>query len=205
MESGDPGTHWRVFWDNGGTQGGSSGCPLYGDLSCWCLSGVDVFGDPGSYDLYGKFDRAWNDVKQWLDPQDTGAMFVDGTYDGSMIVQGCTDPQAENYDSDANIDDGSCFYGLADIYFGDVSLNNMSIMSFNSAEIAQFEFMITDNQNLVVPTIASGGLAADNNFIVSVSDNGLLLGLLFQVMLYLEGTLTNIDIHLKRQVLLMYA
>ena len=51
--------------------------------------GPDVpCGDPGSYDLYGKFDRAWNDVKQWLDPNDTGAMFVDGTYDGSMIIQG---------------------------------------------------------------------------------------------------------------------
>ena len=51
--------------------------------------GQDVpCGDPGSYDLYGKFDRAWNDVKQWLDPEDTGAMFVDGTYDGIMVVSG---------------------------------------------------------------------------------------------------------------------
>ena len=195
---GDPGTHWRVFWDNGGTQGGSSGCPLYDEnfrLVGVLSGGPDVpCGDPGSYDLYGKFDRAWNDVKQWLDPEDTGAMFVDGTYDGSMIVQGCTDPEAENYDSDANIDDGSCFYGLADIYFGDVSLNNMSIMSFNSAEIAQFEFMITDNQNLVVPTNASGGLAADNNFIVTVSDDGLVIGTSISgnVIPIGEGTLTNI-------------
>ena len=112
--------------------------------------GPDVpCGDPGSYDLYGKFDRAWNDVKQWLDPGDTGAMFVDGTYNGEIIIQGCTDPDAENYNSDANIDDGSCFYGLADIYFGDVSYESLGIMTFNTAEIAQFEFQVSDDLNLI--------------------------------------------------------
>tara|TARA_B100000676_G_scaffold192506_1_gene189215 strand:- start:4621 stop:6693 length:2073 start_codon:yes stop_codon:yes gene_type:complete len=177
---GPPGTHWRVFWDNGGTQGGSSGCPLYDEnfrLVGVLTGGPDIpCGDTGSYDLYGKFDRAWNDVKQWLDPNDTGAMFVDGTYDGSMIIQGCTDPNAENYDSNANIDDGSCFYGIADIYFGDVSINSMSVVSFNSAEVAQFEFTISDNQSLIQPTNASGGLAEDNDFIVTVSDDGLVIG-----------------------------
>ncbi len=103
-------------------------------------------------------------------------MFIDGTYDGSLIIEGCTDPNAENYDSDANIDDGSCFYGLADIYFGDVSLSNMSIISFNSSEIAQFEFTVTDNQNLISLTNASGGIAEDNDFIVTVSDEGLVIG-----------------------------
>ena len=103
-------------------------------------------------------------------------MFIDGTYDGSLIIEGCTDPNAENYDLDANIDDGSCFYGLADIYFGDVSLSNMSIISFNSAEIAQFEFTVTDNQNLISLTNASGGMAEDNDFIVTVSDEGLVIG-----------------------------
>jgi lysyl endopeptidase len=195
---GDPNTHWRVFWDNGGTQGGSSGCPLYDEnfrLVGVLSGGPDVpCGDPGSYDLYGKFDRAWDDVKQWLDPINTGALFVDGTYDGSTIVEGCTDPDAENYDSDANIDDGSCFYGLADIYFGNVSYESLGIMTFNTSEIAQFQFTISDTENLITLSNADGGLAEDNDFIISVSSDGTIIGtaLSDNTIPVGEGTLTNL-------------
>ena len=177
---GDPGTHWRVFWDNGGTEGGSSGCPLYDENFRFLgqlTGGPDLpCGANGSYDLYGKFDRAWDDVKQWLDPGDIGAMFIDGTYDGTVIVQGCTDPNAENYNPDANVDDGSCFYGLADVFISDASYESLSIMVENTADIAEFEFRITDSLDLITLSNASGGSAEDNGFVVSVSEDGLVTG-----------------------------
>jgi len=196
---GDPGTHWRVFWDDGGTEGGSSGCPLYDENFRFIgqlTGGPDLpCGANGSYDLYGKFDRAWDDVKQWLDPEDTGAMFVDGTYDGTPIIQGCTDPNAENYNPDANVDDGSCFYGLADVYFGDVSYESLGIMVFNTADIAQFEFTITDNLDLITLSNASGGLSEENDFIVSTSEDGTVVGVSLSdgTIPIGEGLLTNLQ------------
>ena len=122
-------------------------------------------------------------------------MFVDGTYDGSLIIQGCTDPDAENYNSDANMDDGSCFYGLADIYFGNTSYESLGIMSFNSAEIAQFEFKVSDNLNLITLSNAYGGIAEENDFIVSVSPDGQVIGTSISgsTIPIGEGLLTNLN------------
>jgi len=196
---GDPGTHWRVFWDNGGTEGGSSGCPLYDENFRFIgqLTGGPAVpcGDTGSYDLYGKFDRAWDDVKQWLDPGDTEVMFIDGTYDGTLIVEGCTDPNAENYNQDANIDDGSCFYGLADLYFGNISYESLGITIENTADIAQFEFTITDDLELITLSGAFGGIAEENGFVVSTSEDGTVIGVgLSEGIIPIgEGVLTNLQ------------
>ena len=173
-------THWRVFWDDGGTEGGSSGCPVYdenfrfrGQLS----GGPDLpCEDNGSYDLYGKFDRAWNSIDQWLDPDNTGAMYVDGTYDGTTIVEGCTDIDAENYDSTATDDDGSCFYGIADLYFGNNSSEHLEIRMNNSNTVAGFQFTILDTVGLIVLEDASGGSADYNGFEVSTSELGIVIG-----------------------------
>ena len=158
-------THWRVFWDDGGTEGGSSGCPLYdenfrfrGQLS----GGPDVPCEgQGSYDLYGKFDRAWSSINQWLDPDNTGVMYIDGTYNGSLIVEGCTDPDAENYDPDATMDDGSCFYGIADLYFGNTGSDFIEIKMNNSSAVAGFQFTITDDLDLITLVGANGGSAGE--------------------------------------------
>ena len=173
-------THWRVFWDDGGTEGGSSGCPLYdenfrfrGQLS----GGPDVPCEgQGSYDLYGKFDRAWSSINQWLDPDNTGVMYIDGTYNGSLIVEGCTDPDAENYDPDATMDDGSCFYGIADLYFGDTGSDFIEIKMNNSSAVAGFQFTITDNLDLITLVGANGGSAEENGFQVSTSEIGIVIG-----------------------------
>jgi len=111
------GTHWGLSWDDGGTAGGSSGSPLFDTNKhiVGQLSGGDV--ECSGSDYYGKFSTSWNSsssssysLKPWLDPNNTGAFTLDGTYDGVTIVYGCTDSNACNYDSEATDNDGSCEY-----------------------------------------------------------------------------------------------
>ncbi|MBT3209300.1 MAG: PKD domain-containing protein [Bacteroidetes bacterium] len=87
-------SHWRVTWDattngHGVTEGGSSGSPIFnsnglivGDLtggSSYCTA-------TGSPDLYGKLSYSWDQngsaaterLKDWLDPNNTGVLTVDG-------------------------------------------------------------------------------------------------------------------------------
>lgn len=81
-------SHWRVeVWDDGTTEPGSSGSPIYdnnhrviGQLhGGWAACNFDTA------DYYGKFSRSWNDgasastrLKDWLDPDNTGALVLDG-------------------------------------------------------------------------------------------------------------------------------
>ncbi len=81
-------THWRITqWDDGTTEPGSSGSPLFdenhrvigqlhgGFASCSSLTS----------DWYGKFAMSWNSgstpstrLKDWLDPDNTGVLVLDG-------------------------------------------------------------------------------------------------------------------------------
>ena len=112
------GSHWRVYWDEGGTYGGSSGSPVFNEegLLVGQLSGGsgDCYtGDTEDY--YGKFSRSFNDVSQWLDPINNGAMQIVGTYDGSNNTDNDNDGVSESEDWDDNdeyvcsdLDDDSC-------------------------------------------------------------------------------------------------
>lgn len=80
--------HWRVTeWEDGTTEGGSSGSPLFdqdsrivgqlhgGTASCTSLT----------YDEYGKLDVSWNGggssssrLRDWLDPAGSGEIVLDG-------------------------------------------------------------------------------------------------------------------------------
>ncbi len=88
--------HWLVTWANttngwGVTEGGSSGSPIFdqnGRIVGHLSGGSSFCSTPTSPDLYGKFNRAWDmestsanaQLEPWLDPGNTGAMTLDGTY-----------------------------------------------------------------------------------------------------------------------------
>ena len=99
-------SHWRVSWDEGGTEGGSSGSPVYDNNGriVGQLSGGsgDCNSSNDTEDYYGKFSRAFNDVSQWLDPLNTNASEIDGTYDGTNNSDSDGDGVADNQDSDDN-------------------------------------------------------------------------------------------------------
>lgn len=90
MGSSEANSSWQVEWDrNTTTEGGSSGSPLFdqnhriigqlwgGGASCSNLSAPDY---------YGRVSNSWapagsnstNQLKYWLDPNSTGATFIDG-------------------------------------------------------------------------------------------------------------------------------
>jgi len=100
-----PNGHWRATWNasTGFTEGGSSGSPLFRDankLVMGTLSGGPYYNCSSSasmlYDVYGRFDLHWEDggtssanqLKPWLDPNNTGAETCPGRYPNSG-----TDPE----------------------------------------------------------------------------------------------------------------
>ncbi len=95
------GNYWKVTWNNGITEGGSSGSPLFSNTSKGRIVGqllggssfctpVTAQDDP---DLYGKISTSWagdgtpaTRLSNWLDPNNTGASTLDGRYVGSIVT-----------------------------------------------------------------------------------------------------------------------
>ncbi len=84
-------SHWRVpSWDQGVTEGGSSGSPLFNQnhrLVGQLHGGTSGCGQPASNmnDDYGKFFTSWTGggtnttrLSNWLDPNNIGSEFIDG-------------------------------------------------------------------------------------------------------------------------------
>jgi len=110
-------THWRIgSWDDGTTEGGSSGSPLFdqnhriiGQLHGGYASCTSI-----TSDWYGKFAVSWdgssssNRLRDYLDPDNTGATTLDGydPYAGTKIshtpLPNTTDT-VNNYEVVANI------------------------------------------------------------------------------------------------------
>ena len=84
-----PNTHWQVGFDQGATDGGSSGSPLLDQNSrvVGQLHGGGAGCPAGSAFYYGKFSYSWNNFSAanqqlavWLDPIGTGANTLNGAY-----------------------------------------------------------------------------------------------------------------------------
>lgn len=87
------GSHWRVYWSatnngHGVTEGGSSGSPLFdnqGRIVGTLTGGGSFCTSTGSPDQYGKMAYHWqdnpgDDLKDYLDPVNTGQLTLSGTY-----------------------------------------------------------------------------------------------------------------------------
>ncbi len=82
------GSHWRIAeWDDGTTEPGSSGSPLFDNNHriVGQLHGGQASCSYNFNDYYGKFAWSWdhgnnasNRLKDWLDPDDTGILTLDG-------------------------------------------------------------------------------------------------------------------------------
>ena len=106
---------WISAWEDGVTEPGSSGSPLFdqnhriiGQLyggAAACSGSVNN----GAYDYYGRMDVSWGvGLSGYLDPLNTGTEVLDSYPTNSNANAGCTLPSACNYDPDATEDDGSC-------------------------------------------------------------------------------------------------
>ena len=81
-------THWRIgSWNDGTTEGGSSGSPLFDDNHriVGQLHGGYASCTSITPDWYGKFAKSWdygssstNRLRDWLDPDNSGATTLDG-------------------------------------------------------------------------------------------------------------------------------
>ena len=111
------GSHWRITWDEGGTEGGSSGSPAFNDeglLIGQLTGGSGSCGSGGSgQDYYGKFSRSFSDVSQWLDPSGTGWSSIEGIYEAVTDSDGdgvndSSDSNDNNPYQCSDIDQDSC-------------------------------------------------------------------------------------------------
>ncbi len=81
-------SHWKVIWNSGTTEGGSSGSPLFNPnkrIVGQLHGGLASCSLPNQPDFYGKFSMSWNyggssssQLKNWLDPNNTGATTLNG-------------------------------------------------------------------------------------------------------------------------------
>jgi hypothetical protein len=101
-------THWRVGnWEDGTTEGGSSGSPLFDQNHriVGQLHGGYASCDNISADWYGKFSLSWtgggsssNRLRDWLDPDNTSTTILDG-FDPSSTIAIAHTPLANTADT----------------------------------------------------------------------------------------------------------
>jgi len=97
-----PATHWQVKWAQttngwGVTEGGSSGSPLFDDeglvigtltggpSSCTNTAGQDMFGKV-SYSWTSNGNLASEQLKPWLDPENTGITKMPGSFNENLAI-----------------------------------------------------------------------------------------------------------------------
>ncbi len=94
--TGGSGTHWNVVWSSGVTEQGSSGSGIWDAVTHRIVGTLSGGGSscstPFLPDCYGKVSSSWNlgttpatRLRDWLDPSNTGILFVNGRNPGPVI------------------------------------------------------------------------------------------------------------------------
>jgi methionine-rich copper-binding protein CopC len=97
-------THFRVVWNNGTTEGGSSGSPLFesnGRIVGQLHGGGASCSATTEADWYGKFSVSWsNGLSTWLDPNNSGVTTLNGKNAGGALANFTVSPNGIVYQPD---------------------------------------------------------------------------------------------------------
>ncbi len=172
------GAHWRVNWiattnGHGVTEAGSSGSPIFssgGKVVGQLSGGNATCSNPGNPDLYGKFNRAWDQdgtssnarLRPWLDPTGTGVTSLDGSYDPCAS-------QPVTYCEATSI---TCDEYISNVTIGGISNNSSCNMYDLYWETSPFQLSSVSSYLLEVTTdlVAGGGIGHDGDQIAAWID-----------------------------------
>jgi PKD repeat protein len=124
---------WLVVWDEGMTEGGSSGCPLYDQNKR--VIGQNLGGTPSQctnpqlvQKYFGKFSESWayggssaSQLKDWLDPNNSNVMTLEGMDDLTGVAP------VSNFTSNVQ----TLPIGGGNVDFYDLSTNNPESWSWS--------------------------------------------------------------------------
>lgn len=101
-------SYWKIVWDMGITEQGSSGSPLFNSnhkIIGQLYGGGSYCSTPNAPDYYGKFSKSYTNgaLSYWLDPYLSGATSI-GSYNPSDINEHCYNGIKD--DNEAGIDCG---------------------------------------------------------------------------------------------------
>ena len=171
-------THWHVIFGIGEVYQGASGSPLlnqdkrvigqlHGGDILWCKYFFNK-PPPGFHvnNFYGRFDLSWEGddpssrLKDWLDPQNTGHIFIDGTF-------GCRNVYA-NKTITTNTDIAGC--DILNIY--DVTITNNATVNITAEEaiIINADFHATPGTNVWIRIEESGSKSSNSTLLTNFGD-----------------------------------
>lgn len=174
-ERGPSNTHWRVFWETGVTEAGSSGSSILnskGQIIGILTGGGSSCSSTTSSDLYGKISYSWEykpennkQLKHWLNPNNSAVESIIG-YDNSGLKK-------IKYTENVNLHPNPVLDGK--INFGNIDtdlLNEILIYNINGQLVLK---QVKPNSTEMKLNLPSGIYFAKTNYNNNVTVNKLLI------------------------------